>query len=287
LESRVLTDRVKFMLQWDMLWEVTEGRVNVAELCREFAVSRKTAYKWRKRWDPADPGSLADRSRRPDRHPSQTPERTEDVIVEYRKKWPSWGPKKLHTVLSRTYEVGVPSVATIGRILKRRGLIVDSRRRRSKTPRFSAPFEGCNAPNDVWSSGTCSLPSSTRLLSTPSLAISAPLSSAWGHDHRGGNRSSCFSASRCCAAPLGEPRQLPVLRRDETQLRESFVVVAGPSGRAPSKAHASRPLNSEPTAAVSAGPIRGYAVSLQSAASTTVRGCYSQSTTPSRYALHR
>jgi transposase-like protein len=67
------------MLQWDMLWEVTEGRVNVAELCREFAVSRKTAYKWRKRWDPADPGSLADRSRRPDRHPSQTPERTEDV----------------------------------------------------------------------------------------------------------------------------------------------------------------------------------------------------------------
>jgi transposase InsO family protein len=138
------------MLQWDMLWEVTEGRVNVAELCREFGVSRKTAYKWRKRWDPADPGSLADRSRRPARHPSQTPERTEDVIVEYRKKWPSWGPKKLHTVLSRTYEVGVPSVATIGRILKRRGLIVDSRRRRSKTPRFSAPFEGCNAPNDVW-----------------------------------------------------------------------------------------------------------------------------------------
>ena len=103
-----MIDRVKFMLEWDERWEETEGRVNLTELCRDFGVSRKTAYKWRRRWNPTDPSAMDDRSRRPHQHPFRTLEKTDDVIVEYRKKRPSWGPKKLHYVLTRTYEVGVP-----------------------------------------------------------------------------------------------------------------------------------------------------------------------------------
>lgn len=35
-------ERVKFALEWEKRWDAGEGRMNLAELCREFGVSRET-----------------------------------------------------------------------------------------------------------------------------------------------------------------------------------------------------------------------------------------------------
>ncbi len=49
-----------------------EGEESLAELARQFAISRKTAYKWLQRYEAAGVEGLRDRSRRP-----LTPNRTQ------------------------------------------------------------------------------------------------------------------------------------------------------------------------------------------------------------------
>ena len=54
----------------------------MSELCRRFGISRKTGYKWRKRYQQEGRGGLADRSREPKSKP--TPLEMEERIVEVR-----------------------------------------------------------------------------------------------------------------------------------------------------------------------------------------------------------
>ena len=93
------------IVEWESLWELHEGRVNVAELCRPFGVSRKTGQKWLRRYQEAgrDLAVLEDRERRPHSNPKQTPEAIEDGIVAARKAHPTWGPKKLKRLVERFY----------------------------------------------------------------------------------------------------------------------------------------------------------------------------------------
>src|SRR3989304_180334 len=67
-ESRVVNERAKFCLEWHERWDKAKGgRVDLAELCRVFGISRQTGYKWLRRFREAghDVRGLADRSRRP------------------------------------------------------------------------------------------------------------------------------------------------------------------------------------------------------------------------------
>ena len=95
---------------------------------------------------------LEARSRRPRSSPQQTPVEVEDRVVRLRKELDDagldHGATSIQWHLGRQREVAkVPSVATIHRILVRRGLVVPEPKKRPKTTirRFEAP-----APNEMW-----------------------------------------------------------------------------------------------------------------------------------------
>jgi transposase-like protein len=48
-----------------LVGEYMKGERAMAELCREFEISRKTAYKWVARYNADGPAGLEDRSRAP------------------------------------------------------------------------------------------------------------------------------------------------------------------------------------------------------------------------------
>lgn len=94
---------------------------NKSQLCRQFGITRKTAYKWLQREDNGE--SLHDRSRRPHSHPNETPEEIEKLIIKTRKKFPAWGARKLYAWLARKGYKQLPAPSTISKILGRHNLL--------------------------------------------------------------------------------------------------------------------------------------------------------------------
>ena len=56
--------------------------VNMSELCRRMEISRKTGYKWLRRYAQAGGQSLHDLPRRPHTSPQQTSREMEELVVE-------------------------------------------------------------------------------------------------------------------------------------------------------------------------------------------------------------
>lgn len=94
---------------------------NFSALCREFGIDRSTGYKWKKRYEEAQP--LCDKSRRPHTSPSRTPESIEQRILALRAENPGWGAKIIHSVLSLQGLQNMPCVKTVNNILHRHGCI--------------------------------------------------------------------------------------------------------------------------------------------------------------------
>ena len=150
-----MKERTKFVLEWERRWNEAEGGpVNMAELCRMFGVSRQTGYKWVERYRKAGfaVDAVVEHSRRPKTSPYALPPELEDLVVEARKRWPRWGPRKLHRKLVELNPgVPVPSASVMAKVLTRRGMTVPRRRRRrAPAAGVAAPFSGCDAPNAVW-----------------------------------------------------------------------------------------------------------------------------------------
>lgn len=141
--SDPVSERMDFVLR------LRDGEV-MAELCREYGISRKTGYKLRDRFDELGPAGLYDQPRVAQRLPHRTSEELVKRLVEARRQHPTWGPKKLRAWLMR-HEPGVrwPASSTVGDILKREGLVQPRKRRRSTTP-YDAPLAKAHAPHDVW-----------------------------------------------------------------------------------------------------------------------------------------
>src|SRR5262249_16706889 len=47
--TNAVNERTKFVLEWERRRDEGESRTNLSELCREFGISRETAYVWRRR----------------------------------------------------------------------------------------------------------------------------------------------------------------------------------------------------------------------------------------------
>lgn len=125
------------------------GVFSFAELCRRFGVSRKTGYKWIRRYEEGGEAGLDDRSRRPSRVPHATPPEKVVRIVALRKKY-GWGAKKLLKILERRDPEEVwPARSTVEDILKRAGCVT-SRSRRSFPGHAPRPQTAMSAPNEVW-----------------------------------------------------------------------------------------------------------------------------------------
>lgn len=142
--SCVMEERMKFVVE-----SLKEER-SMASLCREFEVSRKTAYKWLARYHSQGPPGLTDRSRRPHTSPQETDEETRTAVLAYKQSHMDMGPKKIRAVLTRQHpERPWPAASTIGDLLKGEGLVVARGRRRRVMP-SSRPLAHANGPNTVW-----------------------------------------------------------------------------------------------------------------------------------------
>lgn len=122
----------------------------VAELCRQFGISRKTGYKWLDRYDQGGRVALEDRSRAPMERPHAIGTAIAEAIVALREKHPLWGARKIRAVLQRDKpHKPWPAASTIGELLLRQGLI-QQRRTKRRTPPYTAPLAHAGAPNQVW-----------------------------------------------------------------------------------------------------------------------------------------
>ena len=106
-------------------------------------VSRPTGMRWRERYEQTGLAGIAERSRRPQQSPTQTPAELEQRVVEMRRRYPDWGARKLQVLLARE---GVELTrSTVHRILLRRDLVRDSDRHRQALQRFER-----GEPNQLW-----------------------------------------------------------------------------------------------------------------------------------------
>ena len=126
-----------------------EGRTK-AEVSRDYGVSPRWVYELCRRFDAQGEAGLEPRSRRPRGSPRQTPVQVEEEIVELRKALTDEGlDAGANTIayhLTKRHG-SAPSVATIWRILSRRGFVTPQpqKRPRSSFIRFQA-----DQPNERW-----------------------------------------------------------------------------------------------------------------------------------------
>lgn len=124
-------------------------QATMEELCKECGVSRKTGYKWVRRFEEEGQEGLTDRSRAP-----IAPKKTYDedqvrMILELKSKKPAYGPKKLLPILEKIHpELLWPSQTRLHQILKANGM-VSSRKLRKRVPR-THPLANVNESNDTW-----------------------------------------------------------------------------------------------------------------------------------------
>jgi transposase InsO family protein len=119
---------------------------NLTELCKGFEISRKTGYKWIKRFLEEREKGLQDRSRRPHSSPKKTLPAIEADVIEVRKAHPAWGGRKIRSRLQTLGRIRTPAASTITAILNRHGLIDPEEAAKHKAwQRFEA-----EAPNDLW-----------------------------------------------------------------------------------------------------------------------------------------
>src|SRR5262250_423069 len=75
----------------------------MAELCREFGISRKTGYKIFDRYQHCGVQGLTDRSRRPYRYAHQLPFQVENYILNVKHEHASWGARTIRERLIRRF----------------------------------------------------------------------------------------------------------------------------------------------------------------------------------------
>jgi putative transposase len=139
-----MRERVRFVADMDRC------ELPVRELCERYGVSRKTAYKWLSRYREEGPAGLQDRSRRPRHSPNATDPLVVALLEELRGRHPTWGAGKLLKVLGRREpQLELPARSTGCELLKRAGLVRQSRRRlRRGHP--GPPLSVMDEPNAVW-----------------------------------------------------------------------------------------------------------------------------------------
>ena len=147
-------------MPWDQTSAMDQKRLFIAdylsrsftivELSERYGISRPTAYKWIRRFLDRGYSGLDELPRRPTRCPHRTADALVEVILELRRRHPSWGPKKLLKILRKRRPATTwPCRATVSDILKRHGMI-KRKRRRAYPGHPGKPMTPMNRPNEVW-----------------------------------------------------------------------------------------------------------------------------------------
>lgn len=119
---------------------------SISQLCKEYNISRGTAYKWINRYAEEGFLGLNNRSTRPMRMPTKVEHDFVEMILAERDKYPSWGAKKLRQVLINQGHADLPSLSSFNRILHRNGKINPLETEKRKP---FIRFERKN-PNELW-----------------------------------------------------------------------------------------------------------------------------------------
>jgi putative transposase len=137
-----MDERLRFVAR------LLEGE-KMAELCREFGISRKTGYKIFTRYKDVGLEGLTDRSRRPYRQANRLPFQVETLILGLKREHPSWGAPKIREKLRRRFsDIRPPAISTVHAVLDRNGLVTHGRERHhhAQGTTLSTP----TTPNDLW-----------------------------------------------------------------------------------------------------------------------------------------
>ena len=119
----------------------------MADLCREFEISRKTGYKIFDRYKECGVQGLTDRSRRPHHYAHKLPFQVENYILNVKREHASWGARKIRERLIRRFSgIPIPAKSTIHALLDRHGLVERRGRVRRRAQGTELSF-GQN-PND-------------------------------------------------------------------------------------------------------------------------------------------
>jgi len=127
------------------------GKHRVADLCRQFGISRTCGYKWLERKKQLGLGGLREMSRRPRRNSRSIDKKVEKLVLKLRRRW-GWGASKLLDLLVKDYGLEAPPcVNTIGNVLKRHGMTRPRRRRRAGAyERCRQELTAAEHANHVW-----------------------------------------------------------------------------------------------------------------------------------------
>src|SRR3989449_7297615 len=121
----------------------------MADLCREVGISRKTGYKIFGRYQEGGVQGLTDRSRRPYRYANQLPFQVENFILNVKREHSSWGARKIRERLLRRFSgIPIPAKSTIHAVLDRHGLV--ERRGRVRRRAQGTPLSLGQRPNELW-----------------------------------------------------------------------------------------------------------------------------------------
>jgi len=144
-EIKSMDLKVRLVSDWKF------GDSNKTDLSKKYGVSRKTIYKWLKRYDQLGIDGLKEQSRAPKSCPHRISEKILSLIIQEKLRKRNRGPKKIKAQLQRRHtDIALPAVSTISYWLKKKGL-VQKRKKRLRVAPYSEPFSECNAPNAVWS----------------------------------------------------------------------------------------------------------------------------------------
>jgi putative transposase len=125
------------------------GTFTMTELCKSFGISRKTAYKWCKRFFTQGKEGLKNQSRAPHYPNTSYDDEIIKMALELKLKRMSWGPKKIVFCLKRDHpKIKWPSPTRLYEIFKDNNLIVPRRFR--KRVSGTHPLGDLNNNNDVW-----------------------------------------------------------------------------------------------------------------------------------------
>ena len=120
--------------------------VNFSDLCQRFGISRKTGYKWVRRFEEEGHEGLVDQSKRPLNSPMKTSDQMEAAVLNLRKHHSAWGGRKIKQRLEVLGHEGVPAASTITEILRHhRQLDPQEGAKHTAFVRFER-----EAPNDLW-----------------------------------------------------------------------------------------------------------------------------------------
>ena len=135
-----------------VIGQMSREQINVSELCRQHGISRKTAYKWKARFEKGGTPALEDRPPIARRVPGRLWSRWAARLRGLHREHPRWGPKKIWALLKGSGNgVKTPSVSTVKRCFERWSW---SRKRVRRFRHGASLSRGkltkAKRPNEVW-----------------------------------------------------------------------------------------------------------------------------------------